>query len=511
MGISRRAARWVMVLASVVPAVALAPAPARAGGLPFPSAISVFVPADRPDEILVGTNFGLVHSDDGGASWTWSCDQGLLPRWPYQLGPAPRHRLFSFGGGLAYSDDDGCNWQPSGGLVAAGYQAGGVFVDPSNADRVLASASLADGDGGYSFAVLASGDGGGTFDSVRYASAVNVISSLEGAPGDPATIYLTLYTGPSGAPMLVRSLDGGATWQPFDLSADIGPGTVAVVAVDPTRADRVFLRQFTTPDEALVIVEGGAATATRALAITNGASFAFVRAANGTILVSALVGGTPALFRSRDDGASFEPLAGTPRAVALAERDGVFYAAMDGRYEFTALETSTDEGATWQPAMSFAQLQAITACAKAACQTSCADWSNAGLWPAAFCSADAPVRPDAGAGVDALARPDADAGDASAAAVDGAAPDARASVDARAGRDARDDLAASSGCGSSGCGCSLQSDPRSAIWILDAIAAGFALRLRRSRAARACGGPAPARRAGDVRASGDRARPARPR
>jgi hypothetical protein len=499
-----------MVLAWAVAPVALAPTAARAGGLPFPSAQSVFVPADRPDEILVGTNFGLIHSDDGGASWTWSCDQGLLPRAPYQLGPAPRHRLFSFGAGMAYSDDGGCSWQPSGGLLAAGYQALRVFVDPTNADRALASATLSDGDGGYSYALLGSGDGGATFDSVRYASAVNQITSVEGAPSDPATIYLTLYTGPSGAPTLVRSLDGGATWQPFDLSAEIGPGWVSVVAVDPSRADRVFLRQITAADEALVIVEGGAVTATRALTVPGGASFAFVRAASGIILVAALAAGTPALFRSRDDGASFEPLAGAPRALALAERRGVFYAAIDGRYEFDALEASTDVGSTWQTAMSFAQLQAITACAKVACQTSCAGWSQAGLWPAAFCSADAPVRPDAGAGVDASA----DAGDAAvdAATTGGATPDAPVYADARAARDARDDLASSSGCGSSGCGCSLQSGPRSRVfWILGAIAVGLARRLRRPRAARACGARAPALRADDVRASARPARPARPR
>jgi MYXO-CTERM domain-containing protein len=472
-------------------ALALAPATARAGGAPFPTAQSVFVPADRPGEILVGTTFGVVRSEDGGGSWIWTCDQWPRSGPPYQLGPAPRHRLFALGGGLVYSDDGGCTWQPSGGLLAADNLVSRVFVDPSNADRVLATAVLSGGDGGSSYAVLASGDGGATFDSVRYASAVDRIWSVEGARTDPATIYLTLYMGVGGPPTLVRSADGGATWQQRDLSGDIGPGAIDIVAVDPSRADRVFLRQVTATDEAFVIAEGGGAMATRAFGLPSETTVTFARAADGTMLVGALTRATAALFRSRDDGASFASLAAPPHVHALAERAGVFYAATDSPYDDADLETSTDDGTTWQPAMSFHQVQAIAACAKAVCQTSCASMaSDVMLWPPAVCSADEPPPPsDAGA----------DARDAAATATDGAAPDAPAASDARVARDARDDLASSSGCG-----CALRSVPHSSpwgAWMLGALAAGLARRLRRSRSGRACGVRAPARRAPGVRAT----------
>jgi len=67
------------------------PAAARADGA-FPSAQAVLVPADRPQEIILATNFGLVVSEDAGQTWSWSCEQnenalGMF----YQLGPAPRH------------------------------------------------------------------------------------------------------------------------------------------------------------------------------------------------------------------------------------------------------------------------------------------------------------------------------------------------------------------------------------------------------------------------------------
>ena len=37
----------------------------------FPSSQSVLPPPDRPQEIVVGTTFGLVFTEDDGASWTY--------------------------------------------------------------------------------------------------------------------------------------------------------------------------------------------------------------------------------------------------------------------------------------------------------------------------------------------------------------------------------------------------------------------------------------------------------
>src|SRR5262245_8920761 len=88
------------------------PVVARGDGA-FPAGQGVLVPADRPQEIVLVTNFGVVLSEDAGATWTWSCEQdanalGVL----YQLGPAPRHRLFAVANQqVVTSDDDTCSWQ----------------------------------------------------------------------------------------------------------------------------------------------------------------------------------------------------------------------------------------------------------------------------------------------------------------------------------------------------------------------------------------------------------------
>src|SRR5436305_14459038 len=68
--------------------------PARADGA-FPASEAILLPADRPNSIGLATNFGLILSEDGGASWQWTCERpetamGAL----YAVGAPPDDRLF---------------------------------------------------------------------------------------------------------------------------------------------------------------------------------------------------------------------------------------------------------------------------------------------------------------------------------------------------------------------------------------------------------------------------------
>ena len=59
-------------LALVLGAV-LATAGARANGA-FPDEFSIHFPANAPHRIYVGANFGLLVSEDDGATWRYSCE-----------------------------------------------------------------------------------------------------------------------------------------------------------------------------------------------------------------------------------------------------------------------------------------------------------------------------------------------------------------------------------------------------------------------------------------------------
>ncbi|HSY39841.1 MAG TPA: hypothetical protein VLA79_09940 [Polyangia bacterium] len=393
--------------AAVVFASSLAATPAKADGA-FPDGQSVIVPADRPDEILLATNFGVLTSEDAGATWIWSCEQpvnsyGRL----YQMGPAPAHRLYAVANGkLVFSDDDACGWQVGGGALGSEL-CEDAFVDPTDGTRVLA-AGLASGTGGAVYTVFESTDGGASFGRTLYTGAPgDLVTGLEIAASDPMTIALALSKGSAAAPTLARSSDGGATWQLADLTAALGAGQVRIVAIDPTDADRVWLRWLGAAGDALALATNGGATVAVPLSFDSGALAAFARTATGTLLAAGTVAGAPALFRSTDGGATFAAVAAPPHILALAERAGTVYAATDTAYEPFAEATSTDDGTTWQPGLAFVNVAAIAPCLKGVCQTDCAARAQQKQWPAAVCAAEVLVSEPTDAAVIDAGPPDA--------------------------------------------------------------------------------------------------------
>jgi hypothetical protein len=387
--------------------LAFAARPARADGA-FPDGQSVIVPADRPDEILLATNFGVLTSEDAGATWIWSCEQpvnsyGRL----YQMGPAPARRLYAIANGkLVFSDDDACGWQVAGGALG-GELCEDAFVDPTDGTRVLA-AGLASGTGGAVYTVFESTDGGATFGQTLYTGAPgDLVTGLEIAASDPMTIDLALSQGTAAAPTLARSSDGGATWQLADLTAALGAGQVRIVAIDPTDADRVWLRWLGAAGDALVLATNAGATVAVPLSFDSGTLTAFARTETGTLLAAGTVAGAPALFRSTDGGATFAALAAPPHILALAERAGTVYAATDTAYEPFAEATSIDDGTTWQPGLAFVDVAAIAPCLKGVCQTDCATRVQQQQWPAAVCAAEVLVSEPTDAAVIDAGPPDA--------------------------------------------------------------------------------------------------------
>jgi MYXO-CTERM domain-containing protein len=444
--------------------LALLARPARADGA-FPDGQSIIVPGDRPEEILLATNFGVLTSEDAGATWIWSCEQpvnsyGRL----YQMGPAPAHRLYAIANGkLVFSDDEACGWQVAGGALGSEL-CEDAFVDPTDGTRVLA-AGLASGTGGAVYTVFESTDAGATFNQTLYTSAPgDLVTGLEIAASDPMTIDLALSRGTAAAPTLARSSDGGATWQLADLTAALGAGQVRIVAIDPTDSDRVWLRWLGAGGDALALATNGGATVAVPLSFDSGALAAFTRTATGTLLVAGTVASAPALFRSTDGGATFVALAAPPHILALAERAGTVYAAVDTAYEPFAEATSTDDGTTWQPGLAFVNVAAIAPCLKGVCQTDCAARVQLQQWPAAVCAAEVLVSEPSDAGVIDAGLPDAQ--------VVGPLRDASVLAPSDAGDTPR--------IPPSGCSCATAPGWRSAPW-LGAVLLGVALLSRRRR------------------------------
>jgi hypothetical protein len=412
--------------------------PARADGA-LPGALGILLPADKPQEIVLGTNFGLIISDDGGSTWVWTCEQVPTSMANiYAVGPPPsaggslgdRFYALSPIEGLAYSDDGTCSWQTAGGMLA-GESVPDFFVDPTNPQRVLAAAAATNDAGDVGPAsIYQSMDGGATFGATPLftAPAGAAIVGVEIARTDPQVIYLAYYlTLAAGRdPVLVRSGNGGQSWTTLDAQAALGPNMVRIFAVDPADANLLYLRVIASGAESVAVSRDGGGTFAVPLTITGGSATAFARLASGTVLVGARVsfgndggGASGAGYRSTDRGLTFVPwiLTPQPHIVGLAERvsgtKSTLYLSGENYVDGWALASSSDEGATVKPLMSYDQVRGIKACAQQTCANSCNYEEMQAVWDTNVCT---------GASLDAGTVPPAPRAGCSCSAAGGESP-----------------------------------------------------------------------------------------
>jgi hypothetical protein len=361
---------------------------ARADGA-FPDSLSVLVPADRPHHIALATNFGLIASNDDGATWTWVCESEITNCTTlYSVSAAPADRIFAVSAdSLVYSDDDACDWSVAGGAVS-----GGAVVDAfplAQDSRGMLAVVSPNGVGPQTtYTVVASDDGGATFGRVIYTAASgDIVTGVEASSADASTIYLTLASAKGFAPELGVTTDGGASWRTVDLSAELGQGGIRLIAVDRANPARVFLRASLTEAEALAVFDATTDTLTLPLMFPGGLMTGFVQTSEGPLVAAGRLDAAGAVDRSLDGGATWQALTGAPHLRALAERDGKLYAAADDTADGYALGVSSDLGVTFTPLMKFAQVGSIAPCVRAACQMTCKNEVALGLWPAAMCTA----------------------------------------------------------------------------------------------------------------------------
>lgn len=376
--------------------VLLAGGRAAWGNGAFPDSVGLLVPPDRPDEITISTNFGLITSEDGGKTWTWTCEQEIASLASlYQLGPAPRDRLYTLSEhGLIRSDDLSCTWAAAGGMDAVALLTD-FFPDPIDPTRLLVI-GLPNSTQITGKRVYQSIDGGQSIGRSLYeAPVLDDVTGVENARVDPRIIYVASYDASGPHPKLIKSTDGGDRWAaPLDLEPFIGPNTFRIIAVDPADPQTIFLLVMQRQAQALAISTDGGATFTTPVQFESGALTAFARLASGTILAAGLAGDadgntTGVGFRSSDGGKTFAPWT-VPRLRALAERDGKLYGAADNAGDGFALGVSTDEGMTFRPLMKYSDVSGVRPCALSECVASCRMIANLGVWPDTVCDAVAP-------------------------------------------------------------------------------------------------------------------------
>jgi hypothetical protein len=399
-------------------ALAVLPAPALANGA-FPDTAQVLLPADRPQVIVVGTNFGLVISEDGGAHWRWTCEHGDAGGgYRYTLTADQRRIVGLAGRALIASEDLGCSWT----ALASAKEAIPFDFFP-DADPAFALALIEDLQTRLDTITRVDLRQPAGMPQVLYQAPMDEqLTTIESARADPRIIYATLNpTTSSGRTRIVQSMDGGQGWVVEPIEAPADAVDLRIAAVDPRDPARIYFRAGTPlgQGEALVVSDDGGRTG-RSVFTTTGALAAFAPLAEGALL-SVIDLGVGRLYRW--DGANFSEVPAHISARGFAERGGIVYAATDNVADGFALARSRDGGRTWERVMGFGDISATSRCGElpGVCTATCAMLAMQGALQPAVCSNEA-----APLAVDAAAHAAGDAGGDAAVASGGGGCSCRA-------------------------------------------------------------------------------------
>ena len=288
--------RWRDVMRRCPPVLALAllavpsliPGVAQANGR-FPNAQEFHQgPGANRDLMVVRFTFGLAVSVDRGQRWEYWCEDALQ----YGDGYDPP---------LSYAADGTLLVALQDGLVST--RNGCTFRRQPDLEALAVRDLAASPDGRVTWAialtpsttpesrVARSTDNGLTFEFIGDRFANTVLETIEVAPSDPQRLYASGTI--DGAPVLLRSDDGGRRWGRTAARFD-GASGVYVSGVDPRDPDVLYLRATATAAPAEM--DAGAA----------GGSGVLFRSDDGgeTLRVLLRTGGPMRGFALSDDGRS---------------------------------------------------------------------------------------------------------------------------------------------------------------------------------------------------------------
>ena len=230
---------------------------------------------------------------------------------------------------VGHSSDSGVSWTstPSAQCIAA--NDGPLAVDPADTSTMFMPCQA----GG----LLRSDDGGATWQPVDFGDASNPSPDIRGvaiAPSAPDTVYAISESSANGTISTVyRSVDGGVTWD-----ATTVPGLDdATIVIDPADPDRAVIggRAATASGSLLTTDDGGDTWTPHTGPWTSQLAFdpsdpSHVWAAAG------------AVEESTDYGATWTAVPGSPSARSIAIDGGKIYVA-----DANTVSRTTDDGATW--------------------------------------------------------------------------------------------------------------------------------------------------------------------
>lgn len=334
----------------------------------FPSADHIEVDPMDPLHIVVRATYGLVVSRDGGDSWHWVCEKALSFSgiWDPPIGILANGVVMAgLPDGLTISTPDACEFVRAPELE--GQFVADVAVDKKNPLRAVVLTSLPLG-GTFSTRLFATNDGGKTFVQVGDVFPENLRGlTVDLTSADSNTIYVSgISTGPLPKGVILRSKNGGSSYDTFLLADSDENHAPFIGAVDPEFADRLYVRLDGTPGRLLHSEDGGQ---TWAQIFTGmGTLVAFGLSPDGKMV---LVGGEDDfIWRSPAPNWAFELISPLHPRCFRWVNDGI-YACTEQALDGYSLGLSVTEGSTFKPLAKLSDLCGPVSCAKPICS---ADW-----------------------------------------------------------------------------------------------------------------------------------------
>lgn len=219
----------------------------------IPGATGLAIHPHDERQMLLGLSFGLALTRDGGASWTWMCEQQIEGNGSdvdpsiIMTDDGSLVVLSLTNGGVLVSRDDGCSFERALGPLQ-GNRGVDLTLDPSQPGRVLALMStiievLEGGVPRYRNFLAHSLDHGRRWTILAELPDDMLGETIELAPSDPKRIYVS---GTANADPLqgivLRSDDGGLTWKRNTVRLPKGSGSLFISGIHPSDPDRLWFR-----------------------------------------------------------------------------------------------------------------------------------------------------------------------------------------------------------------------------------------------------------------------------
>lgn len=390
----------------------------------FPASNALHFSASDPDLVILRVTFGLLVSHDRGKTFRWTCEQsvGFSGNEDPMYTVTPSNVVIaSTYEGITKTTDQACDWStladPASGLAKQ------VFIDlaanPNDGKDIIVFSSTYDRQDDAGNIVFASKlwetkDEGTSWARVGGAIDPELLGyTLDLTKSDPNRLYISATKNPGTADSvayLLASKDHGTLWDELAIPFLDGETGLYIAAVDPTNAERVYLRtanDVSKPSRLLLReapADGGPATVrTLYTGVAELVGFA-LSPAGDKIYIGGPQDGL--LVANTTDFAFHKRSSVEVQCLALTSA-GVWACSSETSGFIVGL--STDDGTTFAPLAHFCDIQGPLTCAAGSTSATQCD----GLWPqlraSLGCNATA-ADASTDAGVPAAATPSTDSG-----------------------------------------------------------------------------------------------------